>query len=55
MIKCKLCNDSKLVCPGCTGGEIPDEFFASCGQLIRCPLCVGYTEARQDTIKNKTI
>jgi hypothetical protein len=48
---CDLCNNSRMLCPGCTNGKLQKEFpelFMGCGVLIRCPECVDYNGALED-------
>ena len=44
---CGMCTRG-LVCRGCTGGRIPPNLFGGCGPQIRCPVCVGRSEALLD-------
>jgi late competence protein required for DNA uptake (superfamily II DNA/RNA helicase) len=49
-VHCRVCANGRVVCPGCTHGEIPRELFMGCGVTIRCPLCFNMDKARQDKI-----
>jgi len=39
---CCVCNGTRHICPGCTGG-VADKFevFMGCSVSLACPLCVG--------------
>jgi hypothetical protein len=50
---CYLCYDTGDVCPGCTRGRIQLKFpnlFMGCGDVLRCPECVGYGGACEDAV-----
>jgi hypothetical protein len=46
--RCWLCWDTRTICPGCTHGMVPTEYFGGCGDLIRCPICMDPEETQID-------